>query len=65
MEPTPFENSAQLAERLASSFALQQALDSLDEARKQGDFDTEQVQITVELLCSAIIAFAGNDIIEA
>ena len=65
MEPTPFENTALLAERLASSIALQKALDSLDEAREQGDFDTEQVQATVELLCCAIIAFAGDDIIEA
>ena len=62
---TPFEQTAQLAERIASSLALQQALDSLEEAREKEDFDTPEVQITVELLCSAIIALHGDNAIEA
>jgi len=65
MEPTLFEKSADLGQRLASSFALQQALDSLEEARKGNNPEIEQVQATLDMLCTALIALAGDDIAEA
>ena len=58
---TPFETSEHFAQNLIACLALQESLDQLEDS----DLSEGERAITLELLCQAIYAFAGDDVIEA
>ena len=65
---TPFEQTAQLAQKLATSFALNEALNQIETAEQNEALTTEgrqELEISKELLVQALIALAGDDVIEA
>ncbi len=65
---TPFEKSADLGQRLAQCFALDEALRNLEVAKNDSSLSEQartEVALSEEILIQALIALAGDDVIEA
>tara|TARA_Y100001938_G_C7825493_1_gene298713 strand:- start:154 stop:375 length:222 start_codon:yes stop_codon:yes gene_type:complete len=65
---TPFEQTAELGQRLAQSFALNQALEQIAKAEEDETLTAEgriEVELSKEVLIQALIALAGDDVPEA
>ena len=65
---TPFEKSACFADRLAQSFALANALETLEKARKDSNLSPQaqlELKLAEELLIQSLQEIVGDRVIEA